>query len=81
MKYWITASGEKLAVRRMTTTHIRNCINMLERNKPEFSNEIDAALEHGYMLTANIMVDEDDKWQKAIDSFKKELKRRGEVIT
>ena len=37
-KYWVTKTGEKIKISNMTTTHIINCIKMLENkyNHGEF---------------------------------------------
>lgn len=35
MKYWKTKKGEKLLIRDMETSHIENCIQMLEKKIKE----------------------------------------------
>ena len=81
MKSWTTLQGEKLLIKDMSTRHIENCIAMLKRNKPDFLSEAEAAAEHGFNLTASIFQEGEEKWQDAIDSFKRELKRREKTAT
>ena len=35
---WETKEGKKLSVKEMTTSHIKNCINMLNRNNSPFAD-------------------------------------------
>ena len=76
MKYWKTKDGKKLKITEMETSHIENCIKMLERNKSNILTELDMATEHGYYLTASIIAEVDEKWEDAIKSFKNELASR-----
>lgn len=80
MKYWTTKDGTKLLIKDMETSHVKNCIKMLERNRPDFETEIDSAGEHGFNTSVWVFQEEAKKWDRRINALKKELRSRKEVV-
>lgn len=55
--YWETKDGEKIAVKDMSESHIKNCIRMLEKEiNPEV--EFDDELNYPYNAWLNVFRDE-----------------------
>lgn len=40
MKYWKTASGEKITLNKLTDYHLDNIINMMERNAVNYTSQM-----------------------------------------
>lgn len=77
MNTWITASGEKLKIEDMETSHIENCIRMLDKRINEAQDFMaNWDWEFG-MLSLADAEDYKKKAVKKVKAFKKELKRRG----
>ena len=80
MKYWKTKTGEKLLIKDMETSHIENCIKMLERKLS--SGDVYVAVGGGWEADEywgdEIDISEDIK--DCIKTFKKELKRRSAKV-
>lgn len=85
MKHWTTKEGNKILISEMETSHIENCINMLDKQVEELlelnedyidaSGDTDMTWNLGvYNVRSNI----ERKTNKVI-ILKEELKRRGEV--
>jgi len=85
-RIWKTKSGQKLKIKDMSTEHIKNCINLLNRYHSAKSNSLCA---FGNMLTGEIaqahfddMLEDlyengwKDKAEDYIHSFQNELNRR-----
>jgi len=86
-RIWKTKSGQKLKIKDMSTEHIKNCIGLLNRYHSAKSNSLCA---FGNLLTGKIatahfddMLEDiyengwGDKAEDYIDSFERELERRG----
>ena len=69
MKKWTTREGEELKIKKMSSTHISNCINYLKQNPITMvyggPDVLDTIIDIDYELT-----------NKYIKAFKKELKKR-----
>ncbi|WP_137743308.1 hypothetical protein [Robertmurraya siralis] len=74
MKYsiWITAKGEELTMSQMTTKHIENCINMIERSRFENNRDLYEELPEPPLKTT---VDY-ELYKPYLKIFKEELTRR-----
>ena len=84
-RVWTTKNGEKIKIRDMETSHIKNCLNILNkyhsrvivkrdsmsRMFSKYQDEIDEETDN--MLLEGF----DDDAQEYINSFEKELERRG----
>lgn len=81
MKYWITQSGEKLAVKDMETSHIENCINYLQKKIDTGQTVVTIQYGGNGWDTDDIWYDEEEVDRKPemkawIKRFKKELDKR-----
>ncbi len=81
MKYWETQDGERIAVKKMTTSHLENCIRFLE--KKFVNGKVIVIEEYGGMGIDNMdiwydteEVDITNEIKDWIKTFKKELKKR-----
>jgi len=61
---WTTKSGEKIDIRHMSTSHLKNAIAMLERKSEAFRNE---AISSGHIMLGIL------QGEMAIDSVEREL--------
>jgi hypothetical protein len=77
MKYWTTQKGERIAVKDMTTSHIENCIKYLEKNMPLDEDDEYLVADHWTLEGSVVLIPGSKSYQKNIDAFKRELKRRG----
>ena len=81
MKYWETKDGTEIRIKDMETSHIENCIRMLQR---KFKDGKAIVIEQGGSMGADNMdidfweeeVDRTKEYKDWIKTFKKELKRR-----
>lgn len=80
MKYWKTKDNKRLAIKNMETIHIINCLKLLSRGDPSLEIEITMAEENGFNYSAFSMRETQDKFDDAINSFEKELRKREEKI-
>lgn len=82
--FWTTRDGKRLNIRDMQTSHIRNCIRMLERQlsqRPAYmpymgdsdyaDDWVESEERHNEQLAEDI--------QESMQHFERELRRRGEV--
>ena len=76
MKYWTTKSGEKIAIKDMTTDHIKNCIRMLSK-APDLHSEADAMEDIGANFSAFSLREQADRIDSHLAVLKEELKKRG----
>lgn len=77
MKYWTTKTGEKLKIVDMETSHIENCIKMLEKNMESTEVDLSDIDDYGTYFLASLDIEEvKARYQKAIDTFKDELRYR-----
>lgn len=75
---WTTATGEKLDIKDMATSHIENCIKMLNNGINALENEILQYEDHymGSSFTVLYWRGQIEEWEKKIKIFKRELKKR-----
>ena len=90
-RVWKTKDGKRLLIKDMKTSHIKNCIYLLERNHLAMLDQI-ISFSSGFMgemamaLAENTMLDVmengfEDELDDYIESFKMELEKRGEKLT
>ena len=70
---WTTKDGKRLKLRDMETSHIENCIKMLERSLSDWDYELEG-FQGGY--THAVLEAENEKKQEFIGAFKLVLKER-----
>jgi hypothetical protein len=68
-KYWITKDGKRLPIKKMETSHIRNCIKYLEKNPIEYGSYDPFGNDHFY----DIDYEQTDDY---IQAFEMELLKR-----
>lgn len=78
--YWETKEGEKIEISQMETSHIENCIKLLERNA---KRGVEVVLDYGYCgddnyMTGDVDILEGKEYLKKTqyNLLKKELDRR-----
>lgn len=88
-RVWVTKTGERLRIRRMETSHIVNCVRMLERYQEARILNLSScgSMLHGEIAQADFDFHfeqlleegfpEDDPVEQYLDSFQSELLRRG----
>lgn len=77
--YWHTRDGDRLLISEMETSHIENCIAMLERKMPVNENDetVCADFPESMDWQPNCYVEPGAKrFREKIAEFKKELERR-----
>lgn len=72
---WTTKDGQKLQLRDMETSHINNCIRMLERDMPEFEDDDTIVADH-WSLTGVVVLPGARSYRETIKEFESELRRR-----
>jgi hypothetical protein len=77
MKYWITKDGTEIAVKKMETFHIENCIKMIEKQIKNgdvffYIGNTSGPAEECWVDK----IDNTDELQGWIKTFKKELAKR-----
>jgi hypothetical protein len=91
-RIWITKEGRRVLIRRMETSHIVNCVRLLERYQEARIANLSACgnMLHGEIAQADfdfhfeqILEEgfgEDDPMEQYLDTFRAELLRRGHEI-
>jgi len=91
-RYWRTKDGERLLISKMTTSHIKNCLRMInnyqerriiaigEQGTYLHGEEASYMFDHMYDYLLENGFDENDTTQQFIFSFENELLKRGEPL-
>jgi hypothetical protein len=73
---WTTAEGVELKISEMETSHIRNCIKLIQRKWDELDEESDYLAADGDGLTGVLFVPGREHYRPKLEALEAELKRR-----
>lgn len=76
---WTTREGDTMLIADMETTHIENCIRMLERTMPDHEHDIVETAdfpESMWWMDSSFTIPGRKTYKKKIQEFTNELKKR-----